>query len=97
MAPLEDPTVAEMIRTLGSKMDALGAIVLEMRAEVTNYVTQEQRAHDKEIAAEQDRTRDGRIATLEEKDRFRGRMVMTSLVSPIIVGVLVWLFTKGQG
>lgn len=94
MAPLEDPTVAEMIRTLGSKVDGLGTVVIRLESAVINYVTQEQRAHDKEIAAEQDRTRDVRIATLEERDRRRWHLVMTSLVSPIIVGVLVWLLTR---
>lgn len=96
MASLEDPTVAEMIRTLGSKVDALSIAVSRVEAAMSQYVTQEQRAHDKEVAAEQDRSRDAKIADLQEKDKFRGRMVMTSLVIPVIVGVLVWLLTKGQ-
>lgn len=97
MPPLEDPTVAEMIRALGSKLDTFGAAVVRMETAVSNYVTQEQRAHDKEVQAERDRTRDGRLTTLEERDRFRGRLIVSSLVLPIIVGVLVWLLTKGQG
>lgn len=97
MPPLEDPTVAELIRALGSKLDVVGTAVVRLETAVTTYVTQEQRAHDKEIAAEQDRTRDGRIASLEERDRFRSRLIASSLVLPVIVGVLVWLLTKGQG
>lgn len=89
--------MAEMIRSLGSKLDTFGAAVVRLETAVTTYVTQEQRAHDKEIAAEQDRTRDGRITTLEERDRFRSRLIASSLVLPVIVGVLVWLLTKGQG
>jgi hypothetical protein len=97
MPPLEDPTVAEMIRALGSKLDIVGTAVVRLETAVTTYVTQEQRAHDKEIAAEQDRARDSRIASLEEKDRARWRIAMSVVIGPIIVGVLVWLLTKGQG
>lgn len=97
MAPLEDPTVAEMIRALGSKLDTVGMAVVRLETAVTTYVTQEQRAHDKEIAAEQDRARDARIATLEEKERTRARWVISGLLTPVLVGVLVWLLTKGQG
>jgi regulator of protease activity HflC (stomatin/prohibitin superfamily) len=96
MPPLEEPTVAEMIRSLGSKVDGLGAVVIRMETAVSNYVTQEQRAHDKAINAEQDRVRDARIAELEEKDKRRARLVMSGLLLPVIVGVLVWLLTKGQ-
>ena len=97
MPPLEDPTVAEMIRALGSKLDTFGAAVGRMETAVLNYVTQEQRAHDKEIAAEHKRQSDARIATLEERDRSRTRWVMSMVIAPIIVGVVVWLLTKGQG
>ena len=96
MPPLEDPTVAEMIRTLGSKVDGLGTVVIRMESAVLNYVTQEQRAHDKEITAAENRVRDARITELEEKDRVRVRWIMSGLLSPVIVGVLVWLLTKGQ-
>lgn len=96
MAPLEEPTVAEMIRTLGSKVDGLGAVVIRMETAVANYVTQEQRAHDKEISAEQDRVRDARITGLEEKNRFRDRLMWSGLLLPVMVGVLVWLLTKGS-
>ena len=97
MPPLDDPTVAELIRALGSKLDVVGTAVVRLETAVTTYVTQEQRAHDKEIAAEQDRTRDGRIASLEERDRSRTRWLASVVIGPIIVGVLVWLLTKGQG
>lgn len=96
MAPLADPTVPEMIRTLGSKVDALGTAVLRLESAVSQYVTQEQRAHDKAISAEQDRTRDAKISALEERDAFRTRLIMSSLILPVIVGVLVWVLTKGQ-
>jgi len=85
-----------MIRTLGSKVDWLGTVVIRMESAVLNYVTQEQRAHDKEITAAENRVRDARITELEEKDRVRVRWIMSGLLSPVIVGVLVWLLTKGQ-
>ena len=88
--------MAELIRALGSKLDVVGTAVVRLETAVTTYVTQEQRAHDKEIAAEQDRQRDARIATLEEKDRSRTRTAISVVIGPVLVGVLVWLLTKGM-
>jgi ABC-type enterochelin transport system ATPase subunit len=96
MAPLEDPTVAEMIRTLGSKVDVMGAAVVRVETVITQYVTQEQRAHDKEIAAVRHAELAKEVAVIKERDQFRNRLVVSSLLLPVIVGVLVWLLTKGQ-
>jgi hypothetical protein len=93
--PLEEPTVAEMIRALGSKLDVLSTAVLRTEQSVGQYVTQEQRTHDKELAAVKARQQDERLDALEERDRFRNRIILSSCVLPVIVGVLVWLLTKG--
>jgi hypothetical protein len=96
MPPLEDPTVAEMIRTLGSKVDGLSVNVVRLETVVSQYVTQEQRTHDKETATLRHAELAKEVAAMRDRDTFRNRALASSLLLPVIVGVLVWLLTKGQ-
>ncbi len=95
MAPLEEPTVAELIRRLGDKVDSVGVNVARLEGTVSQYVTQEQRTADRELAAEQDRQRDARIAAQEQRSAAIVRWAWTSVIGPASVGVLIWLLSKG--
>ena len=97
MAPLEDPTVAEMIRALGSKLDHQALTLGRLESAVGQYVTQEQRDTDRALAAIKAEHQNGRITALEERRTFLLRLAAGSVASPIIVGVVVWLLTKGTG
>ena len=76
-------------------MDSVGANVSRIEATVGTYVTQEQRTADRELAAEQDRQRDARITAQEARSAAVVRWLWTAVVGPAIVGVLIWLLTKG--
>lgn len=96
MAPLEEPTVAEMIRSLGSKFDMMGVTLARIESTAGSYVTQEQRNADLALATVKATRQDERINKLESDRMFTIRTTLTMLIAPIIVGVVVWLLTKGS-
>ena len=97
MPPLEEPTVAEMIRALGSKLDHQAMTLGRLESAVNQYVTQEQRNADTALATVRAERQNERITALEERRTFLLRLAAGSIASPIIVGIVVWLLTKGTG
>lgn len=95
MAPLEEPGVAEMIRTLGSKVDLTNAALLRVESVLHTYVTQEQRTADQALAAEREIRQNEKITALETAQASRVRIWTSSVLAPLLVGVLVWLITRG--
>lgn len=96
MAPLEEPTVAEMIRALGSKLDAASQALARLEAVSAQYVTQEQRTADQTLAAERERQQNEKLQALHERATFITRTLWTAVLAPILVGVLLWLITRGS-
>lgn len=81
---MDEPTIAEMIRDVQSD-------VTRILSQMDRYVTQEQRAADKELAEYRFAAIDRAIG--EEKartDRLKN-WAWTALVGPVIVGVILYL------
>jgi hypothetical protein len=96
MPPLEEPTVAEMIRALGSKLDAASQALARLEATSVQYVTQEQRTADQTLSAERERQQNEKLTHLSERATFITRTMWTAMIAPILVGVLLWLITRGS-
>lgn len=92
---MEEPTTAEMVRTLMAQLSALAASTARIEGALSQYVTQEQRAADKELAATREDQQTREIARLDARATFIGRAVWTAVLCPLIVGVMVWLITRG--
>lgn len=95
MAPLEEPTVAEMIRAVGSDVRILSANIARMESAVTQYVTQEQRNADQALAAERERQQNEHIAELKNRAVFVTRTIWTAGIAPVLVWVLLWIVQGG--
>lgn len=92
---MEEPTTAEMVRTLMAQLSALAASTARIEGALTQYVTQEQRASDKENAALREEQQSKEIARLDARATFIGRAVWTVVLGPLFVGLMVWLITRG--
>lgn len=92
---MEEPTTAEMVRTLMAQISALAASTARIEAAMSQYVTQEQRQADKELAAALETRQNEKIADLNARATFVVRSLWTAVLGPVIVGVLVWLITRG--
>lgn len=95
MSPLEEPTVAEMVRALGRQLDDVGASVAAVHGSLAQFVTQEQRATDKELFDLKLQSVIDDVDELEERDKHRTRALWTVGISPVIVSLITWLWTKG--
>ena len=93
---LEDPSVAEMIRALGSKLDGATQALARLEATSVQYVTQEQRTADKALTDERERQQNEKIQALSERATFITRSLWTAFLAPILVAVLLWLITRGS-
>lgn len=92
---MEEPTTAEMVRTLMAQLSALAASTARIEGALSQYVTQEQRAADKETAALREQQQNEKIAALNARATFISRAVWTAVLCPLIVGLMVWLITRG--
>lgn len=92
---MEEPTTAEMVRTLMAQISALAASTARIEGALSQYVTQEQRAADKELVAERETRQNEKIADLHARATFIGRTVWTAVLAPLAVGLMIWLLTRG--
>lgn len=95
MAPLEEPSTGEMVRTLMAQSTALAASLARIEGLLTQYVTQEQRQADKELAAALEARQNEKLSDLNARATFIGRTVWTAVLGPLFVGLMVWLITRG--
>lgn len=89
------PTVYELIRTTGLKIDQLSTTVARLEATVSGLVTQEQRASDNQLASQ-------RVQHLEQKQDASAahstntrRLLWTTLAAPLLVALLVYVILPG--
>ena len=92
---MEEPTTAEMVRTLMAQISALAASTARIEGALSQHVTQEQRAADKELAAEREQRQNEKINELKARATHISRTVWTAFLAPLAVGVMVWLLTRG--
>lgn len=92
---MEEPSTAEMVRTLMAQLSALAASTARIEGALSQYVTQEQRAADKEIVAEREARQNEKIADLNAKATHISRTVWTAFLAPLAVGLMIWLLTRG--
>lgn len=95
MAPLEEPSVGELIRTLSFKMDAVANQLTALQAQMTQYVTQEQRTADQALEAERRSALLQRVSDLETDRAANRRLAWSAVIGPVIVGVVLWLLIGG--
>lgn len=86
---MDDPTLAEMIRGLRADVQRL----IDREA---LYVTQEQRATDKELFE----LKISAVASDQREDRARmdnmSRLVWSAVIGPVIVGVILYFLLGGK-
>jgi hypothetical protein len=92
---MEEPTTAEMVRTLMAQLSALAASTARIEGALAQHVTQEQRTADKELASVRETQQNEKIAALDARATFIGRAIWTVVLGPLFVGILVWLITRG--
>lgn len=92
---MEEPTTAEMVRTLMAQLSALAASTARIEGALSQYVTQEQRAADKELSAAREEAQTREIARLDARATFISRSIWTVVLGPLFVGLMVWLITRG--
>lgn len=68
-----------------------------LRAEIALEMAAMRRDVDSKASAETANATNGRVKSLEEKQTWATRTAVTALVSPLLVGVLVFLLTQGIG
>lgn len=96
MPPLEEPSVSEMVRTLGAQLANVSLMLNRIESTMGMYVTQEQRTADQSLAAAREERQNEKIGALEQSQANRNRVIVANLIAPIIVGVVVWLLTRGS-
>jgi len=94
--PLEEPSVSEMVRTLGAQLANVSLMLNRIESTMGMYVTQEQRTADQSLAAAREERQNEKIGALEQSQANRNRVIVANLIAPIIVGVVVWLLTRGS-
>lgn len=101
---LEEPGVGELIRTLSRKIDQLTDQVTAFGSSLAGYVTQEQRASDRELESLKRQNADKDLEEiakrLDDQDKQRAadrRLVLSALVAPVIVALVAWWLTKAGG
>jgi hypothetical protein len=95
MAPLEEPSTGEMVRTLMAQSTALAASLARIESLLTQYVTQEQRQADKELAAALETRQNEKIDELKARATHISRTLWTAFLAPLAVGLMIWLLTRG--
>lgn len=95
MAPLEEPGVGELIRTLSLKMDGVASQLASLQTQMTNFVTQEQRAADQALEGERRAALVRRVTELETSRAADRRLIWSAVIGPVIVGVVLWLLIGG--
>jgi hypothetical protein len=90
---LEEPTVAELVRQAMAKIDHVGSQVLQVQALLSNYVTQEQRTADRELADHKHRDLSKDVEEIKTKSDTSKRLALSAFVAPVIVGLVMWLLT----
>lgn len=96
MPPLEEPSVSEMLRTLGAQLTQQGAQLGRMEQALGLYVTQDQRTADQLLAAEREGRQNEKITALEAAQANKTRVLVSSVIAPIVVAIVVWLITRGS-
>lgn len=94
---LEEPSISELIRTLSAKMDGVAAQLGALQAQMGQYVTQEQRQADKDLADLQRQELAKDVADLIEGRRTMLRSVWSAGALPVIVGLVLWFLSTGGG
>ena len=97
MAPLDEPSLGELIRTLSAKIDMLTARTDQFHAQLTGYVTQEQRQSDKELRDLQHHQLATRLDRSEANRTADRRLLWSAVVGPVIVGLVLWFLIGGGG
>lgn len=92
---MQEPTEGEMIRALGTKVDLLTETINRLNATMGGYVTQERYEADGRLAQLQHDEMVKDVSALEEKIKTINRAAWTLVVSPVIVGFIVWFLTTG--
>jgi hypothetical protein len=92
---MEEPSTAEMVRTLMAQLSALAASTARIEGALTQYVTQEQRAADKELAAALETRQNEKIDELRARATHVSRTLWTAFLAPLAVGLMIWLLTRG--
>lgn len=93
---MQEPTEAEMIRALGTKVDLLTETINRLSTMMGGYVTEERykaemvlRDHKHDQLAQQVKESGARTANAV-------RLALSSFIAPIIVGVVIWLLSGGK-
>jgi hypothetical protein len=92
---MEEPSTAEMVRTLMAQISALAASTARIEGALSQYVTQEQRTADKELAAALEARQNEKIDELKARASHISRTVWTAFLAPLAVGLMIWLLTRG--
>lgn len=85
-----------MIRALGTKVDLLTETINRLNLTMGGYVTQERYEADQRLAELKHAEMVKDVSALEDKLRTVNRSAWTLIVSPVIVGLIVWFLTTGR-
>lgn len=93
---MQDPTEAEMIRALGTKVDLLTESFNRFNVTMGGYVTKERYEaemvlRDHKHAQLEAEVKEGRARTANAV-----RLALSSFVFPVIVAVVIWLLNGGK-
>lgn len=94
---LGEPTLDEMVRAMDAKIDDLKIQVGSVQIALSNYVTQEQRSADRELADHKysDIAKD--LAELKSKGEAGRRMALSAFIAPVLVGLVMWMLLGAEG
>lgn len=94
---LGEPTLDELVRAMSAKIDDLKVQVGSVQTILSNYVTQEQRAADKELADHKHRDLSKDVEEIKSKGDASKRLALSAFVAPVIVGLVMWLLMGSGG
>lgn len=89
--PIEEPTVGEMVRSMGYQVADIRATVARIEAAGATYVTQEQRQADQALRDVREEQQNARIAQLETDRTSTVRWWTTAVGAPALVGLVLWI------
>lgn len=86
----DDPSVHELVRQMSMKIDNLSDQVRAQRNADRELIDLKIAALDKDITEDR-----GEIAALKARLDRMGNVVWTAVIGPVIVGLVLWLLTRG--
>lgn len=93
---MQEPTESEMIRTLGLKLDLMTEAFNRLASTMGGYVTKERYEADMLLRDHKQSQLEAEVKEGRARTASSVRLALSAFVSPLIVGVVIWVLNGGK-